>query len=181
MASATPRRSAVSGPAPARRHSPTPRRVAHPGRQRPAPKPAARSGPGRPRPAGGLLDRLLRGRGLIALVGVLLAGIVFMNVHLLELNGGIGSMSERAAELRRQNADLRLEVARLGSSERVQRLAAEAGFTMPRPGEVTYLEPDRGADARHAARTLDRAEPPAGAAASPDASAQVLPPPDPTG
>ena len=180
-AAATVRRApAVTRPTPVRRRpTAVPRRSPHPARPRHARSAAA--GAASTRPAGGVLDRLLRGRGLIVLVGALLAGIVFMNVHLLELNGGIGAMSERAADLRRQNADLRLDVARLGSSERVQRLAAEAGFTMPRPGEVTYLEPERGADARHAARGLDRAEPPAGTAPPPDASAQLLPPPEPAG
>lgn len=176
-APAVPRRTPTTRPAPGRRHAPAPRRPPHQTHRRRAPTTVA----GVPaRPAGGVLDRLLRGRGLILLVGALLAGIVFLNVSLLELNGAIGAMSERATELRHQNAQLRLEAARLGASERIQRLAEEAGFAMPRPGEVTYLEPDRGADARHAARSLDRAQPPP-TPSSPDAAAQVLAPSEPAG
>ena len=86
-----------------------------------------------------MLDALLAGRGWIALVFVLLAGIVFFNVDLLQLNREIATGAERASELKRSNADLRLELAKLGSSERIQREAAEAGFVLPPPGDVVYL------------------------------------------
>ena len=62
----------------------------------------------------GLLDRILRGRGWVVCVGALLAGIVFLNVSLLEVNSGIAEMGERSSELRRDNSILRQEVARLG-------------------------------------------------------------------
>jgi cell division protein FtsL len=91
--------------------------------------------------AGGerVLDALLAGRGWIALVFVLLAGIVFFNVDLLQLNREIATTADRAADLRRSNAGLRLELAKLGSSERIQRDAAAAGFVLPPPGDVVYL------------------------------------------
>lgn len=109
------------------------------------------------RSAGGLLDGLLRGRVWVACVGVLLVGIVFLNVSLLGLNSGIAVTADQAAELRRQNADLRLEVAKLGSSERIQRVAESRGFVMPAPGAVTYLEADPDADGRTAVRALGKA------------------------
>jgi len=112
------------------------------------------------RSASGLLDRALRGRGWIALIGALLVGIVFLNVSLLELNGGIAATSEQAAEVRRENADLRAEVATLGSSERIQALAQQQGFRMPAPSEVTYVRADAPADADRAARALASAEAP---------------------
>lgn len=105
--------------------------------------------------AAGLLDRLVRGPGWIALVGVLLAGLVFFNVSLLEVNRGITRHSERAAELRRANAELRLRVAKLASSERIQRAAAARGFVLPAPGEVRYLRADPARDARLAARRIE--------------------------
>lgn len=111
-----------------------------------------------------LLDRLLRGRAWIAFVGVLLVGVVFVNVSLLEMNRGITRATERASALKRENADLRLRVARLASSERIQRAAAERGFVLPAPGDVRYLRADRGADARQAAR---RIAPPSGGDAPP--------------
>jgi cell division protein FtsL len=153
----------------AARTRPTP---AHPAPAvRPAPARRAparrRSGPARaasaPRPRRQLplaalahslsLDRLLRGRGWIALVGVLLVGIVFFNVSLLELNSGIARTSERASTLKRENARLRVQLARLGSSERIQRVAAARGLVLPAPGEVRYLRARYG-DARRAAKRI---------------------------
>lgn len=122
-----------------------------------------------PSPAG-LLDRLVRGRGWVACVGLLLAGIVFLNVTVLEVNGGIANVSERATSLKRENADLRLRVAKLASSERIQAAAAGRGFSLPAPGAVTYLRAEAESDARHAARALER-RPDAIAIAPPPAAA----------
>lgn len=109
------------------------------------------------RSASGLVDRLLRGRLWVVCVGALLAGIVFLNVSLLGINGGIAATSDQAAELRRQNAELRLEVSRLASAERIQRVAEAEGFAMPAPGEVTYLEADPEHDGARAAAALEQA------------------------
>src|SRR5689334_23426322 len=43
----------------------------------------------------GLLDRLLRGRAWVLLIGTLLVGIVFFNVDVLRLNRSIASVSDR--------------------------------------------------------------------------------------
>ena len=64
----------------------------------------------------GLLDRVLRGPLYIAVVGLLLAGIVFFNVDVLELNHGIARTDVRAAQLKRENAARTLQLAKLGSS-----------------------------------------------------------------
>ena len=103
-----------------------------------------------------MLDRLLRGRAWVACVGLLLAGIVFLNVSLLEVNGGIANVNERATALKRENAALRLEVARLVSSERIERAAVAQGFVMPAPGKVAYVEADAEADPDRAVRALKR-------------------------
>jgi cell division protein FtsL len=115
-----------------------------------------------------LVDRLLRGRAWVAGIGVLLAGIVFFNVALLELNGGIARTEARVAKLKRANAELRLRVADLGSSERIQEAAAMQGFVLPAPGEVTYLRPSPGEDARRAVAALRRGD----AGAAPATAAQ---------
>ena len=101
-----------------------------------------------------LLDGLLRGRVWVALIAVLLTGIVFLNVALLELNGGIARTDVRVSELRGENAVLRLRVARLGSSERIRRAAEARGFRTAPPGEVGYLGL-RADDAERAARALE--------------------------
>jgi hypothetical protein len=100
-----------------------------------------------------LLDSILRGRAWVALVGALLAGIVFLNVSVLELNRGIASTSARTAKLERANSRMRGKVADLGSAERIQSMAEARGYILPLPGEVTYLRPN-GGDARRAAARI---------------------------
>jgi cell division protein FtsL len=100
-----------------------------------------------------LLDRLLRGPAYIALVGVLLAGIVFFNVDVLELNRGVAQTDTRASQLKRDNAALTLKLAKLGSSERIQRVALQNGLVLPQPGDVRYLRANRN-DAARALRVM---------------------------
>jgi hypothetical protein len=107
----------------------------------------------RPR-AARLLDALLYGRAWIGLVAILLAGIVFFNVGLLQRGREIARTDERALELRRENAKMRLRLARAGSSERIQQAAARVGLVLPQPGEVRYLRARPSADARLAARRI---------------------------
>jgi cell division protein FtsL len=101
-----------------------------------------------------VLDALLSGRGWIALIGVLLAGIVFFNVDLLQMNRDIAQNAEKASALKRENARLRLDVARLASSERIQEAAAALGLVLPAPGEVRYLKARPVLDARRAAKRI---------------------------
>ncbi len=101
-----------------------------------------------------VLDRLLQGQLWVGLIFVLLAGIVFLNVSLLGMNRSITHTADRAAVVKRENARLRAELARLGSSERIQRVAAQAGLVFPKPGEVRYLTTAPVADARRAAKRL---------------------------
>ena len=101
-----------------------------------------------------VLDALLSGRGWIALIGVLLAGIVFFNVDLLQMNRDIARDAERASTLNRENARLRLDFARLASSERIQEAAAGLGLVLPAPGEVRYLKARPTVDARRAAKRI---------------------------
>ncbi len=107
------------------------------------------------RPAGqAVLDRLLSGRLWIGLVFLLLVGIVFFNVDLLRMNRDIAVTAEKAETIKRQNARLRGDLARLGSSERIQTAAAQRGLVLPAAGEVRYLKANPGADARNALARL---------------------------
>jgi cell division protein FtsL len=101
------------------------------------------------------LDGLLQGPALIGLVFVLLVGIVFSNVALLQKNRQITHDAARVSELKRDNATLRKDVAELGSSERIQQVAAERGLVLPAPDAVRYLRSNPPIDARNAAKRLD--------------------------
>jgi cell division septation protein DedD len=100
-----------------------------------------------------LVDRILRGPGWVVMLGALLAGIVFLNVSVLELNRGIARTDAKSAELERTNSGLRARVAKLDSGERIQELAAARGFVMPQPGDVTYVR-ERGSNVRLAAQRM---------------------------
>jgi cell division protein FtsL len=145
--------------------------VALPGRLLPAPlRRGARARGGQ------LLDALLRGRGWIVLVGVLLVGIVFFNVDLLQLNRTIASTTGRSAEVRRENARLRLQLARLASTERIQKAAADRGLVLPAPGDVRYLRARPGLDGRKAARRVTAPKVGAVAESAPSVPQQTTPP-----
>lgn len=107
----------------------------------------------------GVLDALLSGRGWIALVFVLLAGIVFFNVDLLQMNRDIARNAERISALEREIARNRLDVARLASSERIQESAAQLGLVLPAPGEVRYLKARPTRDGQLAARRITEPNP----------------------
>lgn len=142
MSAAPLRRRAPARPAaPARRPHAAPRR----------PVPGARV----VRPAGAaVLDRLLSGRLWIGLVFLLLVGIVFFNVDLLRMNRDIAATAEKAETIKRENARLRGDLARLGSSERIQTAAAQRGLVLPAAGEVRYLKADPAADTKNALARL---------------------------
>ena len=61
------------------------------------------------------------------LLGVLLIGLVALNVSLLKLNAAAGHNAERAKELRIQNAKLRGKVSRLARATACSAAAAEHG------------------------------------------------------
>jgi len=106
------------------------------------------------------LDRLVRGSGWIPLVALGLLGIVFMQVTMLKLNAGIGRAVETAATLERQNGELRDQVSRLDSGERIEAVARKLGMVVPAAGSQRYVtvRPGR-TDARAAARNVTRPDP----------------------
>ena len=112
-----------------------------------------RTAPRAPRGAR-VLDALLTGRAWIALVGLLLAGIVFFNVDLLQMNREITQMADKAAQVKRENDRLRHDYARLASSERIQEAAAALGLVYPAAGEVRYLRSKPKLDAHNASKRI---------------------------
>jgi hypothetical protein len=166
-APAAPRR--VSGPVGGvtrTKRAPVPARP----RARRAPRPAAR----RPLyaralaavaalPDHPLLDRIVRGRYWIPILGVLLVGIVAMQVEVLKLSANMGRSIERGTALQSRNEQLRASVAELSDDQRVERLAAAMGLVMPDPSAIDFLAVHPGADTRLALTNIHQ----------PDASAFI--------
>jgi len=101
------------------------------------------------------MDRVVRSRAWVIILGLGLIGIVAMQVSMLKLNAGIGRAVESAATLERSNASLKAEVSRMSSGDRIQALAGQKGFLMPEPADVTYLRAgDKRADSVRAARRM---------------------------
>jgi hypothetical protein len=123
------------------------------------------------------MDRVVRSRAWVVVVGFGLIGIVAMQVSMLKLNSGIGRAVEASSTLERTNSGLRADVSRLSNGERIQSMASARGFVMPAPADVTYLGSSSvRADAAQAARQMiapDRAL--AGPAGAP-VPAPVTPP-----
>jgi cell division protein FtsL len=148
-----PRRAPVRPVRPPRRSSGPARPAAAAGGARALPLPQRLEFPRLGPATAGLLDRLLRGRAWVLLVGTLLVGIVFFNVDVLRLNRSITSVSARATKLKQENARLLLEEAKLASSTRIQQAAAADGMVMPAPGDVHFLKARR-LDGSHAAQRM---------------------------
>jgi hypothetical protein len=91
-----------------------------------------------------LLDRIIRGRAWIPLLGVLLAGIVAMQVEVLKLNASVGRSLERGTALQSRNELLRANVASLSDDQRIERLAASMGMIMPGPTQIAFLSSQSG-------------------------------------
>ena len=100
-----------------------------------------------------LIVRLTAGRGWIAVLGVLLTGIVALNVIILSLNAGAGVAGERIDALERHNSALQAELAQKQSAGRVEAEAAALGMYVPDAEDVTYLRANKG-DAGDAASAL---------------------------
>jgi hypothetical protein len=132
-----------------------PRRVSGPARRPVVAAPAPRAvAPPRHRVVDHpLLDRLIRGRTWIGIVGFALIGIVAMQVTRLKLNAGIGRSVERATQLTRENSLLTMQVSTLRAAELRQAGTARQGMVYAPPGDVRYLRAGR-ADAGRAAASI---------------------------
>jgi hypothetical protein len=170
--------------APARRTTRAPlhhRRVSGPARPRAVPA-VALPAPSRQRtgvferlralPDKRVVDRLLRGRLCIWVIGALLGGIVAMQVSLLRLNAGISRAVTTASTLERQNAGLEAFNSRAASGDRVRNAAAADGMIDPPAGDTSFL---RARPATDASRAVKRMKPPSDEAISVMANGGKLP------
>jgi predicted lipid-binding transport protein (Tim44 family) len=110
--------------APARRQRQAPPRA----RAQPSPKPRQKQRG----VAGGMV--------WIAAMGILLAGVVALNVAVLRLNVRLDQVTEQRAKLRAENAALASRLSSAAASPRIQILATRQGFVPAEPAQTTYVE-----------------------------------------
>jgi hypothetical protein len=101
----------------------------------------------------GLIMRLTRGRGWIAVLCALLGGIVALNVISLSLTAGSGRLSLQIDGLETQVSALRAQIDERLAASRVQAEAARLGLAVPHPEAISYMSASDG-DAARLARLL---------------------------
>lgn len=163
MAVAAPARRTAPAPAPSRTTPPPkPRKPARsravpaPARRAPARKPAPTRVPAaRPKlvvvagraavgvrqlPDSSLVVRMTRGRAWIAVLGVLLVGIVALNVATLSFAASAGKIDAQITTLEKENSMLESREAERYSTARVRGEGAELGLAMPNTEEPHLVE-----------------------------------------
>ena len=93
----------------------------------------------RPRPRQAPTPRLAGGVAWIAVVAVLLAGIVALNVAVLRLNMNAERLAARKDKLLAANAALVAEHSRLASTDRVEAIARKQ-LGLVEPEQTAYVE-----------------------------------------
>jgi hypothetical protein len=109
-------------------------------------------------PESGLIYRLTRGRAWIGLLGVLLVGIVALNVVTLSFAASAGKVDERIQELSKENSSLQGREAEHYGQARVRHEAGELGLAMSTTAEPVLIEARKG-DVAAAAERLAAAAP----------------------
>jgi hypothetical protein len=172
---------AATATAPARKAAAPARKAAPPRKPRPARRAAPRRAPVRgsrrianlPTPPGGHLSPLAvgrtavavrhipdtgairgltRGRAWIPFLGLLLAGLVALNVLTLSLTTSAGKIDQQIQTLGQENSVLRTREAKRLSNGRVASAAATIGLLQPGPQDITYVDGGRDAVATAARR-----------------------------
>jgi hypothetical protein len=91
-------------------------------------------------PDSSLVVRLTRGRAWIGVLGVLLAGIVALNVVTLSLAASAGSIERNILALEQENSNLRSRDAQLSGSARVRHDAAALGFSIATADQIGEVQ-----------------------------------------
>ena len=94
-------------------------------------RPPARRRASRPRVANGVV--------WIVLVAVLLAGVVAMNVAVLQLNLRLDDLGRARAKLRADNAQLSSRLSSAAAAAQIESLARSRGLVPASSAETTYL------------------------------------------
>lgn len=162
MAVAVPKRRTAPAPPPARTAPPKKRRKAAapaPARRAPArapqrARPKTRRNPGarviplagrtavavRQLPDSGLMVRMTRGRAWIVVLGILLAGIVALNVITLSFAASAGKIDEQIGVLDKENSILRGRDAVENGIGRVRDAGSNMGLSMPASDTIHFTD-----------------------------------------
>jgi hypothetical protein len=84
--------------------------------------------------------RMTRGRAWIAVLGVLLVGIVGLNVATLSFGASAGKIDEQITSLEGEISMLESREAKYFSTARIRNEGAAAGLAMPTTEEPTVVE-----------------------------------------
>jgi hypothetical protein len=103
-------------------------------------------------PESGLIHRLTRGRAWIGVLGVLLVGIVALNVVTLSFAASAGKIGERNAELSKENTVLQSRAAKVYGQGKMLHAAAKLGLAQQTKAVPQLLNADKGDVAKAAAR-----------------------------
>jgi hypothetical protein len=174
MAVAVPRSRTAPAPRPSRTTAPPRRKPVRartapaPARRAPARKPATKRAPAaRPKlavvagrtavavrelPDSGLVVRMTQGRLWIAVLGVLLVGIVAVNVATLSFAAASGKIDEQITALEKENSMLESREAERFGTARIRGEASRLGLAMPTTEEPKVIEYERADGAAAAAR-----------------------------
>lgn len=104
-------------------------------------------------PDSGLVVRMTRGRLWIGVLGVLLVGIVGLNVVTLSIAASAGHVAENVGALEKENLMLNGRNAQRSGVSRVRNAASAIGLGTPQVDEVAAIHVARG-DAKVAAQRL---------------------------
>jgi Tfp pilus assembly protein PilN len=91
-------------------------------------------------PDSSLMVRMTRGRAWIGVLGVLLVGIVAVNVVTLSLSASAGHIEQNIAALESENSMLSARDAQRSGSARVRHDAAELGLTAATADGISYVQ-----------------------------------------
>jgi hypothetical protein len=104
-----------------------------------------------------LVVSMTRSRAWIALLGILLGGIVAINVWGLSLSASTSQTATKIDELQQANSVMASRIAQRSSTEKISALAASAGLDTPTPRAIEYLKAES-SDASEAAKRLEAGE-----------------------
>ncbi|MEZ5078529.1 MAG: hypothetical protein R2725_13925 [Solirubrobacterales bacterium] len=91
-------------------------------------------------PDSGLIVRMTRGRAWIAVLGLLLAGIVALNVITLSFAASAGRIDEQITTLAKENTRLEVREAQAFSADRIRKEAASLGLVASTEAEPQVIE-----------------------------------------